>query len=119
MKHLFLSFFALILSSLAVTGQISSRQAVRLIKKDDLAGIKKLIANGLNVNSTYKGNSTLLHLAAEYGKFDIVKFLVDTGADMNIQNKDKQTPLLISTSDVWRNDSISEYLINKGANLNV
>lgn len=101
------------------SGQTTTSQIKKLIKADDLKTISQLIENGLDINTTFKGQSTLLHFAAEYGKFDIAKFLVDKGANLNLQDNAKNTPLMVSTSVFTQHDSISVLLINKGANLNI
>jgi len=119
MKILFTLILSIAIPIVSLLGQSSTSHVKKLIKSDDLKAISELIANGQNINTTFKRHETLLHYAVEYGKFDIVKFLVEQGADMNIQGILKSTPLLIAISGAWRNDSIAEYLINKGANLNI
>lgn len=101
------------------SGQTTTSQIKKLIKADDLKTISQLIANGLDINTTFKGQSTLLHFAAEYGKYDIAKYLVDKGANLNLQDNAKNTPLMVSTSVFSQHDSISVLLINQGANLNI
>jgi ankyrin repeat protein len=97
---------------------VSYRKICKLIKKNDLNSIKLLVQNGLDLNKRYKRNQTILHLAAYYENYQIVKYLVDSHVDLNaIETFFNYTPLQISTSDVWSNDSISIYLINNGANL--
>jgi ankyrin repeat protein len=100
-------------------GQATTSYIKKLIKADDLNTISQLIANGLDINTTFKGHSTLLHYSAEYGKINIAKFLIDKGAKLNLQDNAKNTPLMVSTSAFSQYDSISILLINKGANLNI
>ncbi|MGZ4035263.1 MAG: ankyrin repeat domain-containing protein [Bacteroidia bacterium] len=120
MKKFFTIFFILLLFIGKINGQISSWQAENLVIDDDLGGIKTLIENGLDINTRFKQNRTFLHLAMEYGKTDIIKFLVEKGADLNLRDDYLHyTPLLISTSTTWRNDDYSEYLISKGADLDI
>lgn len=57
-----------------------------------------------------------LHKAITYGDFDRVKKLVESGADIEVLNYSKQTPLEACTG-LNRGDMI-RYLISKGANLN-
>lgn len=116
-KHLILFLLALIAFGKA-SSQTTS-QVKELVKAGDLTTIAQLINNGLDINKTYKRQSTLLHFAAEYGKYDIAKFLVDKGASLNPQDNARNTPLMISTSVLFQNDSISALLINKGANPNI
>lgn len=106
-----------LLSFGTVQGQ-SAKQVKKLIRDGNVKAISELIASGKSI-TTYKRQGTLLHIAAEYKQLEIVKLLVDKGADLNLRNKLKYTPLMISTSSEWRNDSIAAYLINHGADLNV
>ena len=97
---------------------ISYKKICKLINKNDLNSIKLLVQNGLDLNKRYKRNQTILHLAAYYENYQIVKYLVDSHVDLNvIETFSNYTAIQISTADTWRNDSISIYLINNGANL--
>ena len=100
-------------------GQTTISQIKKLVKADDLKAISQLIESGLDINKTFKRQSTLLHFAAEYGKYGIAKFLIDKAANLNLQDNAKNTPLMISTSVFSQHDSISALLINKGANPNI
>ncbi len=100
------------------SGQITAHQAKKMVKNGDLITLSGLISNGLDINTTFGRNYTLLHYAARYGKYDIATFLVENGADLDVQIKrDKWTPLIISTME--NDDSISQLLILSGANPNV
>lgn len=76
--------------------------------------VKKLIDNGVNVN-VHSPNShrTPLHLAASKGKMEMVKILVENGANLEITNSDGKTPLY-SAIESSRTDII-KYLKSKGA----
>jgi len=54
---------------------------------------KLLIKFGADINATDKFGDTPLHNAIIWGHPDIVKFLLDTGAIVHIQNHQKETPL--------------------------
>lgn len=52
----------------------------------ELAEIKKSLANGIDVNSTDDEGYSALHAAAENGYLDVVKFLVENGADIHYKS---------------------------------
>jgi ankyrin repeat protein len=116
-------FLTLIILTLLVisktSGQTTTSQIKKLIKAGDLKSVSQLVENGLDINTTFKGKSTLLHYAAVFGKYNIAKYLVDKGANLNLQDNAMNTPLMISTSVFSQYDSISNLLINKDANLNI
>ena len=56
----------------------------------------------------------LLHDAANKGHLDIVKYLVEQGADMEATNEDNRTPL--NDADYIWNYDIVDYLREQGAN---
>lgn len=61
----------------------------------DMASVRKLLEAGFSVNFTLDG-STPLHMATAKGYSNIVKLLIDHGADLLAQDKDGQTPLDIA-----------------------
>lgn len=66
-------------------------------KNNDVKKIKRLLAQGADVNSRDKKNQTPLHLA----NGDAVQILLENGADVNAQDTLKRTPLhclLLNTS---------------------
>ncbi|WP_419420486.1 ankyrin repeat domain-containing protein [Legionella sp. D16C41] len=95
-----------------------------LAAKIDLAIVKSLIkyfveiktAAALNLTATeYK--STLLHLETHNGYLEVVQGLIQSGADVNVQDCNGITPLFIAA---FRNHLvIVKHLIEAGANLNL
>jgi ankyrin repeat protein len=57
---------------------------------------------------------TALGIACDSGKIEVVKFLIENGADVNIFSLDNKVSPLMSA---YRNPEITEYLIKHGANL--
>ena len=43
-----------------------------------------------------------LHLACEEGQVEIVKLLIERGADRNVQNKEEKTPFEVAKPEVLR-----------------
>ena len=74
------------------------------------------MSKGANVNSTTKSNSTALRAACFDGHFEIVKFLVENSADIEIANRHGHTCLMIACYKGHL--AIAKYLITRGADLN-
>jgi len=62
------------------------------ILKGDLATVKKFIEYGANVNETSNGLTPLM-FAARYNKVDILKYLIEKGADKQIKDERGNTAL--------------------------
>ena len=62
------------------------------------------------------GNS-MLHLAAKGGNTNLVKVLLDKGADFKTENSNQQTPLFVA---VFNNAPLAtvELLVNAGSDVN-
>ena len=98
---------------------------------------KVLVENSFDLESRIDGGEdyptgydyTPLMIAAAINDYDMVKFLVEKGADVNAKThfeySSVETPLLLSLdyehieSRYDENSSVAEYLINNGANINV
>ncbi|MEI0612043.1 ankyrin repeat domain-containing protein [Brachyspira pilosicoli] len=98
---------------------------------------KVLVENGFDLESRIKGGEdyppdydyTPLMIAALRNDYDMVKFLVEKGADVNAKTHSEYssvvTPLLLSLdyehieSRYDENSSVAEFLINNGADINV
>ena len=78
------------------------------------------IINPQNINILYNQDilyTTPLELACIYNKFDIVKLLIEKGANINILNNIGQTVLF--TACLNNNFQIVNILIKKGININI
>ncbi|WP_157153243.1 ankyrin repeat domain-containing protein [Brachyspira murdochii] len=98
---------------------------------------KVLVENGFDLESRIKAEEhypadydyTPLMIAAAINDYDMVKFLVEKGADVNAKTHSEYssvvTPLLLSLdyehieSRYDENSSVAEFLINNGADINV
>lgn len=82
------------------------------IVNGDLEKVKRLVADGEPVDEVGKWGYTPLHAAANLGHNEIVKFLIDNGADVNRDdNERKATPL-----DVAKTKEVAETLRSAVAN---
>lgn len=91
----------------------------------DEAMVKQLLQKGIHINSQDKLGNTALMMALEtvwYEKKNpqgkvLAKLLIDAGAELDIKDKDENTPLLLA---VRHNDlEMVCYLVEKGASLDI
>jgi ankyrin repeat protein len=64
----------------------------------ELQKIKRLLAQGMEVNAKGPGDNTLLHFAAQTGYLHVASLLISIGADLNARNDHRQTPLQVARS---------------------
>jgi len=82
---------------------------------DEMA--KLLIDHGANVNvRDSKYRHSILHSACHTGTLDIVKVLIEKGADIEAKTHDGLTPLM--TAVMFKKVTIVQYLLEQGANPN-
>ena len=72
----------------------------------ELAEVEKSLANGTDVNSADDEGYSALHAAAENGYLDVVKLLVEKGAD--VQYKTQYTALELA--EMAGNDDVVAYI---------
>ena len=58
--------------------------------------ILKLVKKGKDINQKYSNGSTTLHLAAEHGHDNVVKYLLKNGADVTIKDTKGRMPIAYS-----------------------
>ena len=56
------------------------------VRKGDLAAVRTLLDQGVDVNTKFRYNATALAFASDRGLVDIVKLLIDRGADVNARD---------------------------------
>lgn len=72
----------------------------------EVAEVEKSLANGVDVNQTDEEGYSALHVAAENGYLDVVKLLVEKGAD--VQHKTQYTALELA--EMAGNEDVIIYL---------
>jgi ankyrin repeat protein len=101
------------------------------------AAVRLLLSKGANVNSVSaqgdvqthtggrvkngplaQGKFTALLLASAFGPPDLVKALLDAGADVNAQDVRGMTPLMLAVATDRQNPEIIRTLLAKGADVN-
>ncbi len=95
-------------------------------KRLDEAAVRRLIDDGVDVNTLLPNDTTLLHIAAGENKPELVKFLLDHGANANAKQIQGYTPLheaassqVDDTAQQQANSvKIAEMLLKHGANPN-
>lgn len=85
------------------------------IRNGDLESFKHCFDFFKNPNFLFDSGESLLHLATAYNQSNIILFLVENGANINILNKEDNTP--INSTILNNNLPCTKLLINHGATL--
>ena len=59
-------------------------------------------SNELDVNAVDNYKNTALHIACEEGNHEVVKMLLNAGANRSMQNKDEKTPVELAKPELLR-----------------
>uniref|UniRef100_A0A5S6QKX3 Poly [ADP-ribose] polymerase n=1 Tax=Trichuris muris TaxID=70415 RepID=A0A5S6QKX3_TRIMR len=98
------------------------RQMLEASKAGDLQSVKRIVQHSadsdsvLNCRDVDGRNSTPLHFAAGYNRFDVVKFLVESGANLHARDKGGLEPLHNACS--YGHYEVTDLLIKNGADVN-
>ncbi|XP_018569762.1 uncharacterized protein LOC108909819 [Anoplophora glabripennis] len=92
------------------------RPKVTFKKRNTLNDLKILVRKA-GVNIKYDSGYSPLHLAAKRGHWEMVKFLVELGANVNFRDSDNKTPLYVAAK--YRRWDTVRYLAEHGADVNV
>lgn len=90
---------------------------MKACSKGDLAAVKKILAEGADINAVDSSGRTPLIEASWGGHADIVKFLIEKGADINATDKSGFTALCRAAEEGYA--PIVSLLVQKGADVNV
>ncbi|MFM8185491.1 MAG: ankyrin repeat domain-containing protein, partial [Alphaproteobacteria bacterium] len=84
------------------------------VSNNDVEGTRFFAkAGSIIVNQKNKGGATALHIASREGNLDIVKILIDSGANPNIADNEGYTPLM--RASLSASAEVVEYLLKNGA----
>jgi len=84
--HRFSLRFVFVMSLVAVSTAVAGEREERFYaaaRSGDLAAIKQLVADGVDVNAANQYGATALSFAADKGHIEVVRFLLDKGANPN------------------------------------
>lgn len=91
----------------------------------DLIAVRLFVESGMNVNTIVDVNPggrvieyAALHMAAGKGHLEVVKYLLDNGAIVDVKGDDGITPLLMAVQNS-NNSQVVKLLLDKGANVNI
>jgi hypothetical protein len=89
-------------------------------RKGDAATVKKLLDEGVDVNTKFRYNATALFYACDHGHLEVVKVLLDHGADMSIKDTFYGfTPMMLATGPAQKKKpehaEIAKLLVAKGS----
>lgn len=84
----------------------------------NLQRVRELLDEGIDINHKNEQNEgrAALHAASENNREDVVRFLLEKGANVNIQDSAGNTPLLYASR--YGHEGIARILIDAGANVN-
>lgn len=97
-----------------------AEQLQEAARKGDAAAVKKLLDEGVDVNTKFRYNATALFYACDHGHVEVVKVLLDKGAEMGIKDSFYGfTPLALALGPAQKkrpeHTEIAKLLIAKGA----
>lgn len=89
-------------------------------RKGDAATVRHLLDEGVDVNTKFRYNATALFYACDHGHVEVVKVLLDRGADLAVKDTFYGfTPLMLATGPAQKkrpeHTEIAKLLIAKGA----
>lgn len=89
-------------------------------RKGDAATVRKLLDEGVDVNTKFRYNATALFYACDHGHVEVVKVLLDKGADLTVKDSFYGfTPLMLAIGPAQKrrpeHTEIAKLLIAKGA----
>lgn len=86
--------------------------------KGDLDRVKAEIDSGKDVNSKDIAGQTALMYASEQGRLEVVKYLVENGADVNAQSGGHGRGTALIYASAANRITVMEYLLEHGADIN-
>ena len=95
----------------------SERSFIDCAEKGDIEAAKMFISEGININACDKEGQSALMRASLFGHTEMVKLLLDKGADIKIRSKETQSTALMEAVGGNHADVI-QLLAQKGADVN-
>jgi len=116
----FLIALAILAAVMQTPAPTKADQLQDAARKGDAAAVKKLLDEGVDVNTKFRYGATALFYACDHGHVDVVKVLLDKGADLTIKDTFYGfTPLMLAVSPAQKrrpeHTEIAKLLIAKGS----
>lgn len=89
---------------------------MKAVYRGKYSTVRALVEYGADVNRTFLGY-THLHVAATYGRKDVVGLLVCSGADIDAMNRRQETALHAAAKACY--EDVYNFLIERGARTNI
>lgn len=86
------------------------------VSNNDVKTARRMIAAGADVNAVYNQHEYSIIVACHHSNYELVRLLVESGADVNVRDKERSTPLL--ACDAYYPE-IYKLLLEAGAQVNV
>lgn len=83
----------------------------------DVAAVRAAIAAKVDVDGTNETGQTALIVATLARRLDIVRILLDAGADPNLKDDTVQSAYLLATCDVGNDPALVELLLERGGDV--
>lgn len=90
------------------------------VRRGDVAAVKRLLDEGVDVNTKFRYGATALSYAADRGDVELVKLLLDRGAEVNVRDRFyNATPLTWAVTPAMsrraQHAEVVKYLLQHGA----
>ena len=104
---------AIVLSAVGLGSAGAESRLIDAAKRSDVAAVRALVQQGLDVNVRAGDGATALHWAAYRGRADLIQLLIESDAAVNVTNDLGVTPLWVAAS--VRGTATVEALLAAGA----
>lgn len=116
MKRLVRAVSLGLLFSAAVLGATGDLRLIEAVKSGDIAAVRSLLEQHVDVNATQPDGATALAWAAERDDLETADLLIQSGANVNLANENGATPLWLAAT--MASSRMTEKLLGSGANPN-
>jgi len=116
MKRLVRAVSLGLLFSAAVSGATGDLRLIEAVKSGDIAAVRSLLEQHVDVNATQPDGATALAWAAERDDLETADLLIQSGANVNLANENGATPLWLAAT--LASSRMTEKLLGSGANPN-
>ncbi len=116
MKRLLRAVSLGLLFSAAVLGATGDLRLIEAVKNGDIAAVRSLLEQHVDVNATQPDGATALAWAAERDDLETADLLIQSGANVNLANENGATPLWLAAT--MASSRMTEKLLGSGANPN-